>query len=86
MDIHLSEKSQRDLERLARSNPKVERVVRTHLRRLPEIYQRDRQLKGVFAGYRRHRVGDYRILYRADPVARLILVVRIVHRKDVYDT
>lgn len=86
MDIRLSEKSQRDLERLARSNPKGERVVRTHLHRLPEIYQRDKQLKGVFMGYRRHRVGDYRILYRADLVARLILVVRIVHRKDVYDT
>lgn len=85
MDIHLSEKAQSDLERLARGSPKVEQTVRNHLQRLPEVYRRDKQLKGAFAGYRRHRVGDYRVVYRADPGANLILVVRVIHRKDVYD-
>ncbi len=32
----------------------------------------------------RIRVGDYRILYTVDDVAKIITVVRIGHRRDVY--
>lgn len=41
-------------------------------------------LKGEFAGLRRIRVGDYRIIYEADDGVLLILVVRIAHRREVY--
>jgi mRNA interferase RelE/StbE len=34
-------------------------------------------------GYR-IRVGDYRLLYRVDDVARKIFIYRIRHRRDVY--
>lgn len=85
MEVVLSTKAQSDLDRLGRSNPKIERNVRVHLRRLPATYQRDSFLKGVFRGYRRHRVGDYRITYRADPAARVLLIVRIGHRREIYD-
>ena len=42
-------------------------------------------LRYSFLGHRRIRVGDYRIVYRVDPNKRLVTVVFIKHRKDVYD-
>lgn len=85
MKVVLATKARDDLDRLARSNPKIERNVRTHLRRLPAHYQRDPMLKGIFRGYRRRRIGDYRIIYRAEPEADRMLVVRIGHRREIYD-
>lgn len=41
-------------------------------------------LQGPYHGLRSHRVGDYRIVYRADSNARLLIVYRIGHRRDVY--
>lgn len=41
-------------------------------------------LVGRFAGLRSARRGDYRVLLRIHDDARLIEVVRIAHRSDVY--
>ena len=41
-------------------------------------------LKGEFAGLRRLRVGDYRIVYEAIHEELTILVVRVAHRRDAY--
>jgi mRNA interferase RelE/StbE len=39
-------------------------------------------LKGAFAGLRKFRVGDYRIIYAI--LGDDILILRIGHRRDVY--
>jgi mRNA interferase RelE/StbE len=39
-------------------------------------------LKGQFAGLRRYRIGDYRVIYAL--LDTDILVLRIGHRRDVY--
>ncbi len=36
-------------------------------------------------GHRRIRVGDYRVVYRVDSKARLVTIVLIAHRREVYD-
>jgi len=41
-------------------------------------------LKGEFAGLRRLRVGDYRIVYEVNDGELLVLVIRIGHRQGVY--
>ena len=41
------------------------------------------KLRGV-ADLFRVRVGDYRVVYRVDDVARVVEVTRIGHRRDVY--
>jgi len=41
-------------------------------------------LKGEFAGLRRLRVGDYRIVYEVNDGELLVLVIRIGHRGGVY--
>ncbi len=42
-------------------------------------------LKGKFRGLWRYRVGDYRIVCQIKDEEVLILILRIAHRKDVYD-
>ena len=52
-----------------------------------EINPRDygTSLKGRFRGLWRYRVGDYRIVCQIKDEDILILILRIAHRKDVYD-
>lgn len=42
------------------------------------------ELKGKFAGLRKFRVGDYRIIYSINGDSS-VLVLRIKHRKEVYE-
>lgn len=42
-------------------------------------------LRYSFVGHRRIRVGDYRIVYRVDAKDRMVTIVLIKHRKDVYE-
>ena len=42
-------------------------------------------LRYSFIGHRRVRVGDYRIIYRIDGHKKIVVVVAIKHRKEVYD-
>ena len=41
-------------------------------------------LKGPYRKLRSYRVGEFRIVYRVDAKARLVLVQRIGDRRDVY--
>ncbi len=43
-------------------------------------------LKGEFAGLRRIRVGDYRVVYEVMNDELVVLVVRVAHRSAVYRT
>lgn len=42
-------------------------------------------LRYSLKGYRRLRVSDYRIVYRIEPEAHMVVIVAIKHRKDIYD-
>ena len=39
-------------------------------------------LKGAFAGLRRFRIGDYRVVYAI--MDDEVVVLRVAHRKDIY--
>ena len=41
-------------------------------------------LKGELLGLRRIRVGSYRVIYEINEGEVVILVLRVVHRKDIY--
>ena len=69
----------------------LERIDRTDRVRLIEAIDRLRTeptagsaLKGEFAGLRRLRVGNYRIIYEVIRDQLRVLVVRIGHRGSVY--
>lgn len=42
-------------------------------------------LRYSLKGHRRLRVGDYRIVFRIDVEKRIVTIVVIKHRKDVYE-
>lgn len=42
-------------------------------------------LRYSLKGHRRLRVGDYRIVYRIDYENKIVIIIAIKHRKDIYD-
>ena len=70
----------RDLKRLSR--PEAKRIldlIDADLIKKPEA---NPVLKGQFAGFRKYRIGDYRVIYAL--IGSEILILRIGDRKDVY--
>lgn len=47
-------------------------------------YSTGKPLDGPFAGWRVVRRGEYRIIFSIDHARRIVDVVRIDHRRDVY--
>ena len=43
-----------------------------------------RPLRGELKGYRRLRVGNYRVIYRVDRKRMMVLVVMVIHRESEY--
>ena len=70
----------RDLKRLSRPEAKrILDVIDIDLIKKPEA---NPVLKGQFAGLRKYRIGDYRLIYAL--IGSEILILRIGDRKDVY--
>jgi len=71
---------QRDLKKLSKAEAhRVLNQIEEELSKNAETYP---VLKGQFAGLRKYRVGDYRVIYAI--LGDDVLVLRIGHRKDVY--
>jgi mRNA interferase RelE/StbE len=71
---------QRDLKKL--SKPEVKRILDLIEKELIKKPEANPVLKGQFAGLRRYRVGDYRVIYAL--LGLDVLILRIGNRKDVY--
>ncbi len=70
----------RDLKKLAKTEAtRILNQIEKELSRNPESYP---VLKGKFAGLRKFRIGDYRIIYAI--LGTDIIILRIGHRKEVY--
>nr|VFJ95747.1 MAG: mRNA interferase RelE/StbE [Candidatus Kentron sp. LFY] len=72
----------RDLRRIGRTE--AERVLSVLAKELPRNATLCPELKGKFAGLRKFRVGNYRIIFAI--MDDSVLVTRIGHRRDVYKT
>ncbi len=59
--------------------------LRTRVSLLDDPRSLGHRLVGPLAGYWRYRVGDYRIICDIQDRLVRVLVVRIGHRRDVYD-
>lgn len=69
-----------DLKKLAKAEAgRILDQIEADLIKQPEKYP---VLKGHFAGLRKFRVGDYRVIYAV--VGDDVLILRISHRHDVY--
>jgi mRNA interferase RelE/StbE len=54
------------------------------LERNPHRHPNITALTGRLAGFRRYRVGDYRVIYRIDSATQTVYVYKIVHRSEAY--
>ncbi|MBI4743734.1 MAG: type II toxin-antitoxin system RelE/ParE family toxin [Actinobacteria bacterium] len=71
---------QRDLKKLSKAEThRILNQVEEELSKNADTYP---VLKGQFAGLRKYRVGDYRVIYAI--LEDDVLVLRVGHRKDVY--
>ena len=70
----------RDLKKLGKAE--ADRVLTKLALELPERADQCPELKGKFAGLRKLRVGDYRVVFAI--VSDTALVTRIGHRRSVY--
>lgn len=56
-------------------------IVEQHLAKDPHL---GKPLSGPYKGLWKYRIGDYRIIYSIEKDRLVIFVLRIRHRKDVY--
>lgn len=48
-------------------------------------YMKGKRLKGKLSDYWRYRIGDYRLLVRTDDDLLVILLIKVGHRKSIYE-
>ncbi len=70
----------RDLRKLDRAE--ADRVLARLASELPRNADSCPEPKGKFAGLRKFRVGDYRIMFAI--IGDSVLITRIGHRRDIY--
>ena len=62
---------------------KAEEILNKIETDLAENADKNPALKGKFAGLRKYRVGDYRVIYTILH-ENVVLILRVAHRKEVY--
>lgn len=72
-----------DLPKIPRNiQRKIRRAIEQRLRRAPLSY--GQPLRQTLRGYRKIRVGDYRIIHKLE--GETVIVLKIGHRKEVYES
>ena len=79
--VRIKESAAKELRRVAK--PDRMRMVAA-IDRLAETPYFGTALKGGLKGLRRIRVGDYRVLYEIRQNELVVLVVRVVHRREAH--
>lgn len=67
--------------------PAIREVIRMAIEKklTTEPLKFGKPLRHSVKGYRRLRVGDYRVIYRVEEDKVIVIIVDIDHRKDVYE-
>jgi mRNA interferase RelE/StbE len=82
--VEYLESVQDDLKRIPKSiKVKLKRAIEKKLVLNPIEF--GKPLQYSLKGLRRLRVEDYRIIYQIDISSKIVLVVKIGHRKEVYE-
>ncbi len=85
--VELQRDAERDLDKLSRDNAhRILRFLHERLAKLDDPRSIGEALKGKgFKDFWRYRVGDYRIIADIEDDLVRILVVRIGHRREIYN-
>jgi mRNA interferase RelE/StbE len=79
-NIRFKESVAKDLKKIDRRE--ADRILKKLISELSVKADQLPELQGQFAGLRKYRVGNYRVIYAI--INNSVLVLRIRHRKDVY--
>ncbi len=74
----------KDYERIP---PAIREIIRKAIEKKLTVdpHNFGKPLKYDLKGYRRLRVGEYRVIYKIDEGKVIVIIVDIDHRKDVYE-
>ena len=74
-----------ELKKLDRAaQQRIVRFLHEHITADHDPRESGKPLTGDKVGLRRYRIGPYRVVCRVKDEERIVLVLRIAHRKDVY--
>jgi len=79
-DITFKKSVARDLRKI--DVAEADRILDQIAKELPEIADSLPELKGRFAGFRKYRIGEYRVVYTL--LNDSVVITRIRHRKEAY--
>lgn len=65
--------------------PSVKRRIRASLRLLEEDPLAGKSLERELTGFRSYAIPPYRIVYRVEPSTRIVRLVRVGRREDIYE-
>lgn len=84
--VEFDDRARKELRKLDKqTQDRILKWLRTNLATEEDSRRTGKSLKGRMKGLWRYRVGDYRIVSQIQDEQILILVIRIGHRRDVYD-
>lgn len=84
--VEFDDRARKELRKLDKqTQDRILKWLRTNLATEEDPRRTGKSLKGRMKGLWRYRVGDYRIVSQIQDEQVLILVIRIGHRRDVYD-
>ena len=70
-----------DIKKLSKSDrQRIKQAIEVKLRSAPEVF--GKPLRRSLAGYRKLRVGDYRVIFRIE--GKIVKIFIITHRSAVY--
>ncbi|WP_165144302.1 type II toxin-antitoxin system RelE/ParE family toxin [Marinitoga sp. 38H-ov] len=87
-ELHWTKKAYKSFEKI---DPKFQKQIKDDLKELINYYNKDvelsldvKKLKDEGRGFFRLRSGDYRIIFTINHGKLVILIINVMHRKDVY--
>ncbi|MBQ7906304.1 MAG: type II toxin-antitoxin system RelE/ParE family toxin [Treponema sp.] len=86
MKVEYSESALKQLKKLDGQFQRAIIQEMNEIATLDDPRQRGKALKANLSGLWRYRVGDYRVICDIQDAKILITVLRVGHRKNVYDT
>ncbi|MAB67687.1 MAG: type II toxin-antitoxin system mRNA interferase toxin, RelE/StbE family [Bacteroidetes bacterium] len=84
--VEFDDRARKELRKLDKqTQDRILKWLRSNLATEEDPRRTGKSLKGRMKGLWRYRVGDYRIVSQIEDEQILILVIRIGHRRDIYD-
>ncbi len=84
--VRFNKIAQKHFEKLDKQAQKqIQKFLRERLLPSPNPRLLGKALVGNYADFWRYRVGDYRVICKIEESEFVVLVVRVAHRKEVYD-